>query len=76
MARVKVRDQYQAEHWVDEAQLAYEPWRSCELLEREDDEPIEVVEPPEETGTPKTSKKAASRPASEAKEQVVVEKIV
>lgn len=70
MARIKVRDQYAAEHWIDEGQLAYEPWRSYEVLAREDDEPTEAAVPPEETGTPKT-RKAASRPASEVKEQVV-----
>lgn len=69
MANVKVRDQYQAEHWIDEAQLAYEPWRSYEVLEREGDEP-EAAEP-EDTGTTKSTRKAAPRPASEVKEQVV-----
>ena len=47
MARVKVRDQYQAEHWIDEAQLAYEPWRSYEVLEREGgEEPTPKPSPP------------------------------
>ena len=45
MARVKVRDQYQAEHWIDEAQLAFEPWRSYEVLEREGDQPAVEVDP-------------------------------
>jgi hypothetical protein len=76
MARVKVRDQYQAEHWIDEAQLAFEPWRSYEVLEREGDQPAVETPEPEDAGTPKTTRKAASRPASDVKEQVVVEKIV
>lgn len=35
MGRVLIRDQYEAEHWVDEGQLAYAPWRGCEVIERE-----------------------------------------
>lgn len=66
MARVRVRDQYAAEHWIDEGQLVFEPWRSYEVLGREDDQPAEIK--PAETGTPKPSSKAASRPAPKVEE--------
>lgn len=69
MGRVRIRDQYSIEHWVDEGQLVYEPWRSCEVLGREGDEPAEST--PVDSGDPKPSKKAAPRPASDVKEQVV-----
>lgn len=65
MARIKIRDQYQAEHWIDEGQLAYEPWRSYEVLGR-DDEPAEST--PAESGVSKSSSKAASRPAPKVEE--------
>lgn len=75
--RVLVRDRYQAEHWIDEEQLAFEPWRGCEVLDRQDvpdyveqpAEPTPAPQPaPEPTPTRQTTK-AAPRPASEDKEQ-------
>jgi hypothetical protein len=71
---MRVRDQYGAEHDVSESQLAYEPWRSCEVVAPEDDqpEPGEAPNPPQPAPSPPDikpiSKKAAFRPASEDKE--------
>lgn len=72
---VLVRDRYQAEHWISEEQLAFEPWRGCEVLDRKDvpdyvEQPAEPTPPqpaPEPTPTRQTTK-AAPRPASEDKE--------
>jgi hypothetical protein len=73
MATVRVRDQYGAEHDVSESQLAYEPWRSCEVITPEDDQPEpgeapKAPQPPSQPDTKPISKKAAFRPASEDKE--------
>ncbi len=38
MGRVKVRDQYGADHWIEEPALAYAPWRDYEVVQREDGE--------------------------------------
>ncbi len=35
MGRVLVKDQYSAEHWVDESSLKYAPWRDCEVIRRD-----------------------------------------
>lgn len=57
MGRVLVRDQYSAEHWIDEASLAYAPWRDCEVIRRAPepgDEPASNVttEPPASDNKP------------------------
>jgi hypothetical protein len=71
MATVRVRDQYGAVHDVSESQLAYEPWRSYEVVTPEDTPPESPEAPKAPQPAPDTkpiSKKAAFRPASEDKE--------
>ncbi|ETK36126.1 hypothetical protein [Microbispora sp. ATCC PTA-5024] len=74
MARqVLVKDVYQSEHWINEDQLAYAPWKGCEVLDHRDipdyeEEPSPpAAAPAPETPTPRTTSKAA-RPASDDKE--------
>jgi hypothetical protein len=69
---MRVRDQYGAVHDVNESQLAFEPWRSCEVVAEDvRPEPADAPEAPQLPSQPDTkpiSKKAAPRPASEDKE--------
>lgn len=65
---MRVRDQYGAEHDINESQLAYEPWRSCEVVAPEADLPEPPEAPQPAPDTKPISKKAAFRPASEDKE--------
>lgn len=68
---MRVRDQYGAVHDINESQLAYEPWRSCEVVAEVDQpEPVDAPKPQQAPSQPdiKPIKKAAPRPASEDKE--------
>lgn len=45
MGRVKVRDQYGADHWIEASALAYAPWRDYQVIDREDDTTAEAGPP-------------------------------
>ncbi len=52
MGRVKVRDQYGAEHWVEPLSLRYAPWRDYKVIEREDDTAPEAGPSPQAGSSP------------------------
>ncbi len=66
MGRVKVKDQYGAEHWIEEVSLAYAPWRDYEVIQREDDAPAGDVSQRAKTDTASISapSESAEAPAS------------
>lgn len=70
MGRVLVRDQYQSERWIDEAQLPYRPWRDCEVIRYEyGGEGGQAVDPaPESAAEVSGGGKAASKTRKPAAE--------
>ena len=68
MGRVLIRDQYEAEHWVDEGQLAYAPWRDCEVIGHEsavETPAVEQAPVPEPAADDKPTKPQARKTATE-----------